>query len=78
MPPDNLRFSDIPEADILAHISGSYKDKIYITRACEKVTRLSAPTHLQEKQVLIDMGALDSIPNTVKPIEQMDELESHR
>ncbi|KAJ9082393.1 hypothetical protein DSO57_1004962 [Entomophthora muscae] len=67
MPPDNLRLSDIPKADILAEISGSYKDKILITRACGK-----------EKEVLIDMGSLDSVPNSVKPIDQMDELESHR
>ncbi|KAI0226599.1 hypothetical protein L0F63_000101 [Massospora cicadina] len=67
LPPDSLRFSDIPESDVLARISGSYKDVVFITRSGEK-----------KKEILIDMGSLDVIPNTVKPLDQMDELESHR
>ena len=60
------KLKQIPPADVLATIEGSWRSQIYIIYPDGR------------KRELIDLTKLEVIPKIVKPIEEQEEMESRR
>ncbi|CAH0037481.1 unnamed protein product [Clonostachys solani] len=68
------RVQDVPEADVLARLSGPWKEKVMFSLG-PKVFKSVLP---EEQHILIDVGPLTVAPKVLPPNEQQAENESLR
>ncbi|KIW02851.1 hypothetical protein, variant [Verruconis gallopava] len=66
------KVKDVPEADVIGRIEGSWTDKVYYTLGKEPFSKAA------EKILLIDLNPLSPVPKTIPPIEQQCKNESKR
>ncbi|KAJ1909829.1 hypothetical protein IWQ60_010966 [Tieghemiomyces parasiticus] len=71
--PDRLKFTDIPKAQVLATLEGSWRGQIHVRRTTAATGRKSS-----DPQLLVDMESIQSLPKQVKPLESQGELESRK
>ncbi|VUC30584.1 unnamed protein product [Clonostachys rosea] len=72
---DNIsRVQDVPEADVLARLSGPWKEKVMFSLGSKAFKSVPA----EEQHILIDVGPLNVAPKVLPPNEQQAENESLR
>ncbi|KAH7322873.1 hypothetical protein B0I35DRAFT_189521 [Stachybotrys elegans] len=63
---DKVRVQDVPEADILARVSGPWKEKVFFTLGSRPVKNVPA----EEQYLIIDTEPLNVAPKILPPREQ--------
>ncbi|KAI9296716.1 hypothetical protein K502DRAFT_313977 [Neoconidiobolus thromboides FSU 785] len=66
VPNDNFKLSEVDNSKVFATLSGSWKEKIFVDR------------NNKEQHLLIDVSELEQINKQVKPMDEMDDLESRK
>lgn len=84
---DIVNIRDVPEKDVLARVTGNWKDKLYFTMGPKLTVRTTFSSHMIEFQtnnlqetpiLLLDLGPLTLAPKVLPPVTQQLTNESLR